>query len=168
MIELLEPFSRQVLTELLTVFPTWRAYCSTFSENQRSYLKVEVPPPEGASAGPIEIFTSDDEDLRVHFGSSHWHFSSILDGDSKATGAVGRLREILDEEYVLVTYILPAGETLKDGFSASTFVRADWIPRANYEYFYTTLMRVRSWKGTYDADFPAPYVKDKPPINNRC
>ena len=40
------------------------------------------------------------------------------------------------------------------------------ITYANYEYFHTTLMEVRSPNGTYYANFSAPYIKDRPSVEN--
>ncbi|MBN3723170.1 hypothetical protein [Burkholderia sp. Ac-20379] len=45
MIELLEPFSRRMAEDLLSVFPNWRGHLSGFVESGAHYLKIQVPPP---------------------------------------------------------------------------------------------------------------------------
>ena len=100
--------------------------------------------------------------MTVCYAGTHGHFFSVLGDAEETEGAIGFIRKILDDHRVVVSYIWRGDTTIRGGFVSSGSVPVDKIPRANYEYYYTTLMRVRSWRGTYDADFAAPYIKDKP------
>lgn len=162
MTELLEPFSREMAGDLVTAFPNWRNHLSVVSNDGENYFKVQVPSPAGSKGGPLEVYSSDDQEVTVCYAGTHRHFFSVLGDVKEAEGAIEFIRKILDEQRVVVSYIWHGDATLRDGFVSSGSVPVDQIPRANYEYYYTTWMRVRSWKGTYDADFAAPYIKDKP------
>jgi hypothetical protein len=162
MIELLEPFSRQMAEDLFSVFPSWTDHLSVISEAGENYLKVLVPAPAESKGGPLEVYSSDDQEVTVCYAGTHGHFLSVL-GDAQGTdGAIGFIRKIVDEQCVVVSYIWLGDATVQAGFISSGSVPADKIPRANYKYYYTTSMRVRSWRGNYDAEFAAPYIKNKP------
>ncbi|WP_414440121.1 hypothetical protein [Burkholderia sp. 22PA0106] len=162
MIELLEPFSRQMAEDLLSVFPNWREHISFISESGENRLKIQVPPPVGSNGDSLEIYVLDDQDVMVCYASTHGHFFSVLGTEDDPHGAIEFIREILDERRAVVSYIWLGDAATPNGFVASGSVPVGRIPSANHEYYYTTLIRVRSWKGTYDAEFDAPYIKDKP------
>ncbi|WP_261526565.1 hypothetical protein [Burkholderia multivorans] len=166
MIELLEPFSRQMAGDLLSAFPSWRSYFSIVADAGENYFNVRVPSLAGSKGGPLEVSSLYNDEVTVFYAATHRHFFSVLGNAEEAGGAVEFIRKILDEQLAVVSYICTGDSTIRDGVFSSVAVRADKIPRANYEYYYTTSMRVRSWKGTFDADFAAPYVRDKPMGND--
>ena len=102
------------------------------------------------------------QEVTVFYAMTHQHFFSVLGNADEADGAIDLIRKILDEQLAVVSYICIGDSTIRDGVFTSVAVPVSKIPRANYEYYYATSMRVRSWKGTYDADFAAPYVKEGP------
>ncbi|UXZ59928.1 hypothetical protein NUJ28_10300 [Burkholderia multivorans] len=55
MIELLEPFSRQMAGDLLSAFPTWRSYFSIVADAGENYFNVRVPSLAGSKGGPLEV-----------------------------------------------------------------------------------------------------------------
>ncbi|HDR9056539.1 TPA: hypothetical protein QDB02_004309 [Burkholderia vietnamiensis] len=162
MIDLLEPFSRQMAEDLLLVFPDWRSHFSIVASAGENFFKVLVPSLEGSDGGPLEVTSLYNEEVTVFYATTHRHFFSMLGNADEADGAVDFIRKILDEQLAVVSYICTGDSTIRDGVFSSSAVSVGKIPRANYEYYYTTSMRVRSWRGTYDADFAAPYVRDKP------
>ncbi|MEK6423216.1 MAG: hypothetical protein V4801_26805 [Burkholderia gladioli] len=162
MIELLEPFSRQMAEDLFSAFPTWKDHLSIVTDEGDRHFSIHVPPPAASKNGPIEIYSSANQEVTVCYAGTHAHFFSVLGNVQEARGAIEFLRDILDEQRVVVSYIWEGDATMPNGFVSTGSVPANKIPRANYEYFYTTSIRVRSWKGTYDADFAAPYIKDRP------
>lgn len=162
MIELLEPFSRQMAEDILSVFPNWISHFSISADAGENYFKIQVPSPAASKGGPLEVSTLYNDEVTVFYATTHRHFFSALGNADQAGGAIAFIQKILDEHLAVVAYICTGDSTIRDGVFSSDVVPADKIPRANYEYYYTTSMRVRSWKGTYDADFAAPYVKEKP------
>jgi len=162
LIELLEPFSRQMAGDLLSVFPSWRSHFSIIANAGENYFNVRLPSLAGSKGGPLEVSSLYNDEVTVFYASTHRHFFSVLGNAEEASGAVEFIRKILDEQLAVVSYICTGNSTIRDGFFSSVAVPADQIPRANYEYYYATSMRVRSWKGTFDVDFAAPYVRDKP------
>ncbi|WP_206125969.1 hypothetical protein [Burkholderia sp. Ac-20379] len=105
---------------------------------------------------------TDEQDVMVCYASTHGHFSSVSGTADEPGGAIRFIREILDEQRALVSYIWLGDPAMPQGFVADRWYPADRIPAANHEYPYTTSMRVRSWKGTYDTTFDAPYIRDTP------
>ncbi|RQQ33572.1 hypothetical protein DF111_14565 [Burkholderia stagnalis] len=162
MIELLEPFSRQMAGDLLSVFPNWRSHFYIVASAGENFFNVQVPALAASKGGPLEVSSLYNGEVTVFYATTHRHFFSVLGNADEAGGAVDFIRKILDEQLAVVSYICTGDSTIRDGVFSSSAVPVDKIPRANYEYYYTTSMRVRSWKGTYDVDFAAPYVRDKP------
>ncbi|MBN3781110.1 hypothetical protein G3O06_26725 [Burkholderia sp. Ac-20345] len=166
MFELLEPFSRQMAEDLLSVFPNWGSHLSIVANAGENYFNVRVPSLAASKGGVLEVSSLYNDEVTVFYATTHRHFFSVLGNTDEAGGASEFIRKILDEQLAVVSYICAGDSTIRDGVFSSVAVPADKIPRANYEYYYTTSMRVRSWRGTFDADFAAPYVKDKPTGND--
>jgi hypothetical protein len=162
MIEVLEPYSRQMAEDLFSVFPDWERFLSFVTEDGLSFFRVEVPPSPGAKSGPLGITSQYNEEITVYFDSCHRHYASILPSAEEPAGAVSFIRQLLNEELAVVSYLCSGDSLIKNGvFSGSALPVAE-IPNANYEYYYANALRVRSWKGSYDSDFPAPYVSSRP------
>jgi hypothetical protein len=166
MIELLEPFSRQMAEDLLSVFPSWTSHLHIVASAGENYFNIRVPSLAAAKGGVLEVSSLYNDEVTVFYATTHRHFFTVLGNASEAGGAIEFLRKILDEQLAVVSYICTGDSTIRDGVFSSVAVPVDKIPRENYEYYYATSMRVRSWKGTYDADFSAPYVRDKPTGND--
>ena len=149
--------------ELFSVFPEWRPLLSVISEDDLNFFCVEVPPLPGAKNGPLGITSQYNEELTVYFDSCHRHYATILPTAEEPTGAVSFIHQLLNEELAVVSYLCSGDSLIKDGVFSGGAVPVSEIPNANYEYYYATAIRVRSWKGTYDNDFPALYVSNKPP-----
>ncbi len=162
MIEALEPYSRQMAEDLFSVFPEWERFLSVVTEDGRDFFRVEVPPSPGAKGGPLGITSLYNEEITVYFDSCHRHYTSILPSAEEPTGAVPFIRKLLNEELAVVSYLCSGDSLIKDGVFSGAAVAVAEIPNANYEYYYANALRVRSWKGTYDNDIPAPYVSSKP------
>ncbi|WP_396333699.1 hypothetical protein [Burkholderia anthina] len=166
MIELLEPVSRQMAEDLLSVFPHWNSHFSVVPYAGKNYFNVRVPSLATSKGGPLEVSSLYNDEVTVYYATTHRHFFSVLGNAVEPGGAIEFIQNILDERLVMVSYICTGDSIIRDGVFSSTAVPADKIPRANYEYYYATSMRVCSWRGTFDAEFAAPYVKDKPQADN--
>ncbi len=160
-IELLEPVSRQMAEDLLSVFPHWSSHLSVVAHAGKNYFNVRVPSPDASTFGFLEVTSLYNDEVTVYYATTHRHFFSVLGNAVEPGGAVEFIQQILDERLVVVSYICTGDSIIRDGVFSSDAVPAEKIPRANYEYYYATSMRVCSWRGTFDAEFAAPYVKDK-------
>jgi hypothetical protein len=162
MIEALEPYSRQMAEELFSVFPDWERFLSVVTEDGLSFFRVEVPPSPEAKNGPLGVTSLYNEEITVYFDSCHHHYASILPSAEEPDGAIPFIRQLLNEELAVVSYLCSGDSLIKNGVFSGAAVPVAEIPNANYEYYYANALRVRSWKGTYDSDFPAPYVSSNP------
>lgn len=162
MIEALEPFSRQMAADLFSVFPDWKQFLSAVTEDGLKFFRIEVPPSPGAKNGPLGVTSLYNEEITVYFDSCHRHYASILPSAEEPSGAIAFIQQLLNEELVVVSYLCSGDNLIKDGVFAGAAVPVAEIPDGNYEYYYANALRVRSWKGTYDNDFSAPYVSRKP------
>ncbi|MBN8284998.1 hypothetical protein [Zoogloea sp.] len=162
MIEALESYSRQMAEDLFSVFPDWEHFLTVVAEDGLNFFRVEVPPSPGGKNGPLGITSLYNEEITVYFGSCHRHYASILPSAEESAGAISFIQQLLSEERVVVSYLCSGDNVIKDGVFSGSAVLVSEIPDANYEYYYANALRVRSWKGTYDNDFPAPYVSSKP------
>lgn len=162
MFETLEPFSKEMAKDLLSVFPDWGGYFSIVSNGGENFFSFKIPQPLGAKGGPLEVASLEDEDIIVCYSGSHWHRFSVLGVEHEPEGAAEFVKKIISEELVIVSYLCFGDSLIPDGVFANSLVPAGKIPRANYEYYYATQMSVRSWLGTYDSDFSAPYIASKP------
>ena len=161
MTDALEPYSRQMAKDLFSVFPDWKQFLSVVTEDDLNFFRVEVPPPLGGSNGTLGITLLYNEEITVYFDSCHRHYATILSSAEESTGAISFIQQLFNEELAVVSYLCSGDNLIKDGVFSGVAVPVAEIPNANYEYPYANAMRVRSWKGTYDSDFPAPYVSNK-------
>lgn len=162
MLELLEPFSRQMAEDLFSAFPDWERHLTIVADDGENFFNVQVPAPEGSKGGPLEVSSLYNQEMTVFYGSIHQHFCSVLGNADEPGGAIAVIKKLLNEQLVVVSYICTGDANIKDGVFSSNLVPPSEIPDANYEYYYTTTMRVRSWRGTFDADIAAPYVSSRP------
>ena len=162
MIEALESYSRQMAEDLFSVFPDWKQFLSVVAEDGINFFRVEVPPLPGTKNGPLGVTSLYNEEITVYFDSCHRHYTSILPSTEEPSSAIDFIQQLLNEELVVVSYLCSGDNLIKDGVFTGAAVPAAEIPDANHEYYYANALRVRSWKGTYDNDFPAPYVSTKP------
>lgn len=160
MIEALDPYSRRMAEDLFSVFPEWEQFLSVLADDGINYFRVIVPPLPKAKNGPLCVTSL--YEIIVSYDSDHRHYTSILPSTEEPSGAIDFIRQLLNEELVVVSYLCSGDDLIKDGVFTGGAVPAAEIPDANYEFYYANALRVRSWKGTYDDDFPAPYVSTRP------
>lgn len=162
MIDALEPYSRQMARELFSVFPDWARFLRVVTEDRLNFFCVEVPPLPAAKNGPLGITSQYNDEITVYFDSCHRHYATILPSPDEPVGAISFIQQLLNEELAVVSYLCSGDSLIKDGVFSGDAIPVAEIPNANYEYYYANAMRVRSWKGTYDREFTAPYVRNKP------
>lgn len=162
MIETLEPYSRQMAEDLLSAYPDWDHLLTVVTEDGFNFFRVEVPPLPGVKISPRGITSLYSEEITIYFDSYHCHYASILPSVDEPVGAIPLIQQLLNEELVVVSYLCSGDSLIKDGVFSGMLVPVAEIPSKNYEYYYANALRIRSWKGTYDNEFPAPYISSKP------
>ena len=162
MLDTLEPYSRQMASDLFSVFPDWECFLSVVTEDGLNFFLIEVPAVPGAKNGPLGITSQYNDEITVYFDSCHRHYSTILPSATEPSGAISFIRQLLNEDLAVVSYLCSGDDLIEDGVFSGSDVPVNEIPTANYEYYYANAIRVRSWKGTYDREFYAPYVSTKP------
>jgi hypothetical protein len=132
------------------VFPDWRPHMRVESgADGSSYFVVEVNPPAVAAVHRGLSIHTDNEEVTVGFDYYHSHFESMLgDGEAGEAGAVELVQRIIDERIVVVSW------WLDDQWKGSQQVEAGARPSAEFVTQYT-LIRIRSWNGTFNADVRA-------------
>ncbi|VVU48743.1 MULTISPECIES: hypothetical protein [Burkholderia] len=139
---------------------------SVVARADQNYFNVRVPSLATSKGGPLEVSSLYNDEVTVFYATTHRHFFSALGNAVEPGGAIEFIQKILDERLAVVSSICTGDAIIRDGVFSSGAVPVDTIPSANYEYYYATSMRVRSWRGTFDTEFAAPYVKGKPPAGN--
>lgn len=157
----LEPYSRQMVEELFIEFPEWKPFLSVIPENGLNFFRIEVPSWPKTNNSPLGITSQYNGEITVYFDTCHHHYTAMQPSKADPTGALAFIRQILHEEVAVVSYIYIGVELIADGAHHGAFVPIDQIPTANHEYPYAIALRVRSWKGTYNNEFPAPYLSNK-------
>ena len=142
---LLNERSRRFAHALLEAFPDWEPYLrlADGEDAKPGTLVVEVPaPPSGVS--PMFIDT-DCGEITVAFADWHGHYGPLTwddDEDECTRVALEVVRAIVEERLLSVMAL--------DGEQS----RRSWhvAPGEPVETRFGSLTRVRSWRGTYDAD----------------
>jgi hypothetical protein len=143
-LDVLNPDSRRFAEALLAEFPEWEPYMriASYDGAEPGTLEVEVPPPHSAGS-PLWIDTENDE-VTVRFAGWHEHYSG-WDGDTGeavAPEALGAVRDIVEER--LLAVLAMDGERWRRAWQAA--------PGERISTRHGERTRVRSWRGTYDAD----------------
>ncbi len=145
----LDDFSRSVAERLFVQFPDWRELAQIErAEDGTSYLLLEVAAPTDASAACGLTVTTDNGEVTVGFDYYHGHFfGQIGDGEHFGTDyALHFMSRLLNEEIAVVSWWLAgnlvAFSTIENG---KALMDDDLVGKHDQE-------RVRSWKGTLNAD----------------
>jgi len=146
----LNDHSRGFAQHLFREFPEWLRYArfDPYEEFEKEALLVEVPRPAGDSRHGLFITTSEWE-VSVGFGENfHTRFGvsgQDEDGDFHSR-ALAFIRDFVEERLVLVT----AFE--EDQWLGAWTVRIDGDSLPEQEREEGVVLRIRSWKGTWDRD----------------
>lgn len=155
----LDPWSRQMATDLLTLFPAWQAHLHIVADAEDSGFTFDIPPPAGARGGSLQITSRVHDDITVIYADYHQHFDEVMDSGSGCTAALGFIQSLLTEKTAIVSWICQGDALIRDGVFASHCLPVAKLPQVNEEYPYASMLRIRSWAGAYDAEFAAPYVR---------
>lgn len=144
----LNPHSRRFADALLAEFPEWEPYLrlASYEGAAPGTLAVEVPPPHPAGF-PLFVDTNHDE-VTVTFAGWHDHYGSWTGEtvEESTRAAVDVVRDIVQERRLAV--LAMDGERWRRSWSLA--------PGQPVERRHGEQTRVRSWRGTYDADLTRP------------
>ena len=136
---------------MLAAFPEWARYAAEETwKGSEPYLVVTVPAPGGASTTlPLRI-TTWDEEVTVYFDYYHTFFErwNPNPGDSKDQSALIYVREFLAEKIAVVSWWQDSHWKVSSQFEPGTPLS----PPIKVAY---TRVRIRSWKGTHNAESDA-------------
>lgn len=147
----MDAHSLNAASELFALFPQWRSLARTEKDEDGSeFLIVEVTPPSEANVEyGLTIDTAGGE-VTVGFDYYHSHFDEwVGDGEHFGTkAALEFIRQIVSEEVAVASWW--NGEEWK----GSTQVAAGEKPNMTWMADFDRI-RVRSWKGSLNADVAA-------------
>ena len=146
----LNDHSRAFAQRLFREFPGWLCHAryDPYEEFEKEALLVEVPRPAGDGRNGLFITTSEWE-VAVGFGENFHTRFGVGDadgGDDFQQRAVAFIRDFVEERLVLITAC--EGETWLGAWTVA--VGPDGLPPQERED--GVVLRVRSWKGTWDRD----------------
>ncbi|MEZ4386539.1 MAG: hypothetical protein R3D98_02980 [Candidatus Krumholzibacteriia bacterium] len=148
----LNDHSRSFAQRLFREFPEWLRYArfDPYEEFEKEALLVEVPRPAGDGRHGLFITTSEWE-VSVGFGENfHTRFGVVAgqEEDDFQGRAIEFIQAFVDEAVVLVT-AWEDGEWLG---AWTVRVSGGTVPAQETED--GVILRIRSWKGTFDRDVP--------------
>jgi hypothetical protein len=143
-LDLLNERSRRFAGALLREFPDWEPYLQVAAHDgvEPGTLLVEVPPPV-PGASPLYVDT-DAGEITVGFAGWHEHFGAWIGEDEAESTreALAAVRAVVEER--LLSVLALDGERWRRSWHVA--------PGAPVETHHGEQTRVRSWRGTYDAD----------------
>jgi hypothetical protein len=154
----LNAYSKQVALELFAEYPEWESLFESKSNTGSGYFRLVVPSPNRAHLGELGLTTEYNDEVTIHFHNYHAHFESLRPSQTEKGDALGLIRKLVTEELVLVEYGYFGVDFIEDGWQGSQLVAPTGIPTGNFEYYYSSKIRVVSWRGTYDREWDAPYL----------
>jgi hypothetical protein len=145
----MDEFSSATAEKVFAAFPEWRALARTEQAGDgSSFLVVEVAPPLEANVEHGLIIDTSNGEVTVGFDHYHSHFDQwVGDGEHFGTeAALQFVQQILEEREAVVSWWnneqWRGSSRLAVGSSPEV---PTWL--SNYNR-----VRVRSWKGTFNAD----------------
>ena len=145
-------FSAAASEQLFARHPEWRRYAkSEKEEDGKRFIRLEVPAPAEANAISGLIVSTANDEVTVEFDYYHTHFDDMV-GDGTNFGAEAALSFI---EQVLAEKVAAVSWWDGEQWRGSTLVEAGQKPQANTFTRPFNRVRVRSWRGTLNADVDA-------------
>lgn len=140
--------------QLFAEFPEWRALARTEqSEDGNEFLVIEVVAPAQAMVEHGLVIDTSNEEITVGFDCYHSHFDEwVGDGEHFGTqAAIEFIKQIVSERTAVVSWW--QGEEWRGSAQldpGASLAVPNWAKQGQYDR-----VRVRSWKGTLNADTDA-------------
>jgi hypothetical protein len=135
-----------------TRFPQWLEHVHILRDGgaDEEFLELTIPDPlEITHENPLEISTWGEE-VTVSFAGQHRHFSwpEAYDGSDNRNRVMDYIQAMMDEEIVIASIYTQGGRKLVSDARPEDIGKYPRAEKSDYE------LRVRSWRGTYDDQFP--------------
>lgn len=140
----LDEFSQQVAERLFSRHPEWTGR-ETYAAD--GFFQLEIPASAEANTNHGLVISTEHEELTVGFDAYHDHFTRIVEMElDEIESGLNLIDQILSEQIVAVSFWL-------DG-KARSATQMDAGERPDFSRFSkdTDYVRIRSWRGTYNAD----------------
>ncbi len=139
---MLSPYSQRFADRLFAAYPEWRPLQRDYPNDD---LSVSIPAPQDGSPA-LNIYA--EGEITLSYSQWHTHFDWLNDNEAESfADALEFIHDLLAEEVCIAARwkgerISSAGTLVPGGIST-------FDPGA-------TRIKVRSWRGTYDKEYPAP------------
>ena len=142
--------------QLFAAFPEWRALARRErAEDGSSYIFIHVLPPPAAKVHDGLLIHASDDEIAVSFDFYHAHFYALTDdGEHFGTlAAIEFIKQILSERVAVVSWWLDDAWRGSAQLQAATSPEPPWWLDAGS----FNRIRVRSWRGSFNANLILPY-----------
>lgn len=148
----MDPFSLAAADEIFAAFPEWRALArEEQADDGTCFLVIEVKAPLEANVEHGLIVDTQNREVTVGFDCYHSHFDQwVGDGDHFGTqAALEFIKQVLNERVAVVSW------WQDEKWCGSSQVEAGTSPQPPWWQTRFNRIRIRSWKGTLNADISA-------------
>lgn len=148
----MDSFSLSTADEIFTAFPEWQAFArEEQADGGSSFLIIKVTPPLEADVEHGLVVDTQNQEVTVGFDYYHSHFDQwVGDGDDFGPeAALEFVKQILNEEVAIVSW------WQDEQWRGSSPLEAGASPQPPSWKTSFNRVRIRSWKGTLNADFSA-------------
>lgn len=145
-------FSAKASEQLFARFPEWRQYAKSEAEaDGKPFVRLDVPAPTGANAHCGLVISTANGEVTIEFDYYHSHFDDMVgNGTNVGTeAALDLIAQLLAEKVAAVSWW--HGEDWR----GSTLIEAGEKPKLDDFTGPFNRIRIRSWKGTLNADVDA-------------
>lgn len=149
----MDAFSRKTSDELFAHFPEWRNFArEEKAKDGTSFLVVSVPPPPEAKVDRDLLIDTSGQQIALTFDFYETHFYTLSEsGPFACSSLLNFLQQVMSEQTAVISWWLDndwcGASQLKPGASFPQSIEP-FVTRFNRK-------RVRSWKGTFNADTEA-------------
>ncbi len=145
----MDPFSLASAEEIFSDFPDWRPFArEEKADDGSSFLLIELPAPHEANVDHGLVIDTANQEITVAFDCYHSHFGAwVGDGPHFGTeAALEFVKQVLEERVAAVSW------WQNEQWQGSAQVEAGKPPEAPAWRTGFNRIRVRSWKGSLNAD----------------
>lgn len=149
---MMDAFSLAAANEIFDAFPEWRAFArEEHADDGSSFLVVQVTPPASANVEHGLVIDTSNDEFTVGFDCYHCHFDEwVGDGDQFGTrAALEFVEQIINERVAVVSWWQDA-----EWRGSSQLVAGASPEQPSWQTTFNRV-RIRSWRGTFNADIGA-------------